>query len=145
MRTNRNPRDAESRISDVFSAFMRTCKVVRNVLPCQASRKRQGRVLQRREHDPHATTAQRTLSDKPQGVFVTLKGVANTPFSFGSKGGYMERERVTILQGIRLTPTDYAVLRSMAGPRGGSAFVRALIRAEAARRELMKPKKGRSQ
>lgn len=46
---------------------------------------------------------------------------------------------------FRLSPRDYATLRQMAGPRGSSAFVRALIRSEAARRELMEPKREKRQ
>lgn len=45
-------------------------------------------------------------------------------------------ERVTVLQGIRLTPSDLAILRALAGPRGNSKLIRGLIRTEAQRRGL---------
>lgn len=60
-------------------------------------------------------------------------GSGGAPFSFS--GGDMEKS--TVLQSVRLTPADYAALRQMAGPGGGSRFVRALIRAEVAKREAM--------
>ena len=46
-------------------------------------------------------------------------------------------EKATVLQGIRLTPADYVLLRQLAGPRGGSRLVRGLLRAEAARRAIL--------
>lgn len=46
-------------------------------------------------------------------------------------------EKASILQGVRLTPSDLATLRQLAGPRGGSQLIRDLIRAEAARRALL--------
>lgn len=46
-------------------------------------------------------------------------------------------ERITVIQGVRLTPSDAETLRVLAGPRGGSKLIRQLIRAEAARRQII--------
>lgn len=52
-------------------------------------------------------------------------------------------EKVTVLQGIRLTPSDLATLRVLAGPRGNSKLIRRLIRAEAARRAILEEREGK--
>ena len=56
-------------------------------------------------------------------------------FIFGDRKG-MRMEKATVLHSVRLTPSDLMTLRKLAGPRGGSKLVRALIRAEAARRDI---------
>ena len=45
--------------------------------------------------------------------------------------------KCSVNTGIRLDPVTFETLRQLAGPRGGSKLVRALIRSEAARRQIM--------